>query len=39
VGGAAVTALEYLGKIWPVFLILGGLFLILRRDRGKAPKS
>lgn len=39
VGGAAMTALEYLGKIWPVFLILGGLFLILRRDRGKAPKS
>lgn len=30
-GGAALTVLEYLGKLWPVFLILAGLYLILRR--------
>lgn len=35
-GGVAVTALEILGDIWPVFLILGGLFLLLRRSTGKA---
>lgn len=34
-GGAALTVLEWLGKIWPVFLILGGLYLILRRDAMK----
>lgn len=31
-GGVAVTALEFLGKIWPVFLILGGLYLLLKRS-------
>lgn len=34
-GGAALTALEYLGNLWPVFLILGGLYLILRRSGDK----
>lgn len=34
-GGAALTVLEYLGKLWPVFLILGGLYLILRRSSDK----
>lgn len=36
-GGAALTALEWLGRIWPVFLILGGLLLIFRR--GGASKD
>ena len=35
-GGAALTVLEFLGNIWPVFLILAGLYLILRRAREKA---
>ena len=30
-GGMAFTILEFLGIVWPVFLILGGLFLIFRR--------
>ena len=35
-GGVALSLLELLGQIWPVFLILGGLYLILRRSSGKA---
>lgn len=35
-GGVAQDALELLGNIWPVFLILAGLFLLLRRSTGKA---
>lgn len=35
-GGVAFTALEWLGRIWPVFLILGGLYLLLRRSRDVA---
>ena len=35
-GGLALTFLEILGQIWPVFLILGGLYLILRRSSGEA---
>lgn len=36
-GGMAFTILEFLGIVWPVFLILGGLYLILRRGgRGLA---
>ena len=31
-GGMAIAVLEFLGQIWPVFLILGGLYLILRRS-------
>lgn len=31
-GGAALDALEFLGRVWPVFLILGGLYLLLRRS-------
>jgi len=31
-GGAALAILEFLGTIWPVFLILGGLYLLLRRS-------
>lgn len=31
-GGAALTVLEYAGKLWPVVLILGGIYLILRRS-------
>jgi hypothetical protein len=34
-GGAALTVLEYVGEFWPVFLILAGLYLILRRSRDK----
>lgn len=33
-GGAALAVLEFLGQIWPVFLILIGIFLILRRSTG-----
>lgn len=36
-GGAALSALEFLGQFWPVFLILGGLYLIFRR--ATPPKS
>lgn len=31
-GGVALAALEFLGQIWPVFLILGGILLLLRRS-------
>ena len=31
VGGAALTVLEAAGVLWPVLLILGGLFLIFRQ--------
>lgn len=31
-GGVALTVLEFLGNIWPVFLILGGLYLLLKRS-------
>jgi hypothetical protein len=31
----AFTILEFLGVVWPVFLILGGLYLIFRRSGGK----
>ena len=34
-GGMAFTILEFLGVIWPVLLILGGLYLIFRRSEGK----
>lgn len=34
-GGMAFTILEFLGIVWPVFLILGGLYLIFRRSSGK----
>ncbi len=30
-GGAAMDALALLGKIWPVFLIAGGLLILLKR--------
>lgn len=30
-GGAALTALEMLGRWWPLFLIAGGIALILKR--------
>lgn len=30
-GGVALAALELLGKIWPVFLIAGGLLILLKR--------
>lgn len=32
-GGAAMDALELLGKIWPIFLIAGGLLILLKRPR------
>jgi hypothetical protein len=35
-GGVAMNLLELLETIWPVFLILGGLWLILRRSGGKS---
>ncbi len=31
-GGVAFAVLQFLGRIWPVFLILGGLFLLLKRS-------
>lgn len=34
-GGMAFTILEFLGIVWPVFLILGGLYLIFRRSAGR----
>jgi hypothetical protein len=33
-GGAFMGALELLGNIWPLFLILGGLYLIYQGARG-----
>lgn len=30
-GGAALDALEMLGKIWPIFLIAGGVLILLKR--------
>lgn len=33
-GGVAVTLLEFFDRIWPVFLILAGLYLIVRRAMG-----
>ncbi len=35
-GGAALTVLEFFGRIWPVFLILAGLYLIVRRSTGSS---
>lgn len=35
-GGVAFTALEWMGRIWPVFLILGGLYILLRRSQDVA---
>ena len=35
-GGLALTALSWLGRIWPLFLILGGLYIILRPTTSKA---
>jgi hypothetical protein len=35
-GGALLDSLAWLGKIWPAFLILIGLYLIFRRSAGKA---
>lgn len=32
-GGAAMDALELLGRIWPIFLIAGGLLILLKRPR------
>lgn len=34
-GGMAFTILEFLGIVWPVFLILAGIYLIFRRSRGR----
>jgi hypothetical protein len=30
-GGAALATLELLGKIWPIFLIAGGILILLKR--------
>jgi hypothetical protein len=31
IGGSAVNVLAFLGQVWPVFLILGGVALLLQR--------
>lgn len=31
IGGSAVNMLAFLGQVWPVFLILGGLMLLVQR--------
>lgn len=35
-GGVAFTALEWLGRFWPVFLILINLYILLRRSKDVA---
>ena len=31
IGGSAVNVVTFLGQVWPVFLILGGLMLLVQR--------
>lgn len=31
IGGSAINVLTFLGQVWPVFLILGGLMLLVQR--------
>ena len=31
IGGSAMNVLTFLGQVWPVFLILGGLMLLVQR--------
>jgi hypothetical protein len=31
IGGSAINVLAFLGQVWPVFLILGGLMMLVQR--------